>query len=78
LSIVNFRAAYVIYASPSRLSVNMPNVSGYLSVRSSAIPKEYVQRLEIAYGDDDDDKPHDCIREINGLDPKIDFNGGTK
>lgn len=42
------------------------------------MPKEYVQRLEVAYGDDDDDKPHDCIAEINGLDPKVDFNGGSK
>ena len=64
--------------SPSRLSVNAPSVSGYLSVRSSATTKEYIQRLEVAYGDDDDDKPNDCITDINGLDPKIDFNGGSK
>lgn len=68
-------------SSPSRQSAILPtNNSSFLSLPglNSSLPKEYVQRLEVAYGDDDDDRPHDCIAEVNGRDPKIDFNGGSK
>ncbi|GJE96972.1 hypothetical protein PsYK624_131820 [Phanerochaete sordida] len=64
--------------SSSRLSLAVPAVARNISTRNSSGPKEYVQRLEVVYGDDEKDAPPDCIREANGLSPNLDFNGGSK
>lgn len=68
----------VASGSGSRLSLAVPTVARNLSSRNSSGPKEYVQRLEVIYGDDEKDAPSDCIREINGLSANLDFNGGSK
>ncbi|EKM52217.1 uncharacterized protein PHACADRAFT_164147 [Phanerochaete carnosa HHB-10118-sp] len=67
-----------VASSNSRLSLTVPSVAGYLSVRSSPARKEYIQRLEVAYGDNEKEVPPDCIREISGLSPNLDLNGGSK
>jgi phage FluMu protein gp41 len=69
-----------------RTLLSIPDVSGYLSTRSSgyltarssAVIKSYVQRLDVCYGDNVADMPHDSIREIHNLDSEIMFHEGGK
>lgn len=52
--------------------------SGYLSARSSVAAKEYVQRLDVRYGEDAFDMPADAIREINNLNGEVSCQDGGK
>lgn len=77
-----------------RTLLSVPNVSGYLSTRSSgyasarssgyltarnsAMAKEYVQRLDVHYGDDPSAMPSDSIREIHDLSAEIMYQEGGR
>ncbi|PSR76560.1 hypothetical protein PHLCEN_2v8380 [Hermanssonia centrifuga] len=70
-------AKTVATETSSKAFLNVPSVGGYLTVRSNT-PKQYVQALNVCYGDDLSDLPADCVGELNGLSADVNFQCGGK
>ena len=52
--------------------------SGYLSARNSLSPTQYVERLDVRYGEDAFDMPADAIREIHDLSGEVTYQDSGK
>ena len=66
------------YSVTCRTLLTIPTVTGYLSPRNSMIAKEYIERLDVAYGENASEAPSGCLREVHGLSPEIMFGEGEK